>query len=125
MNSGNPPVHAAPLIHRWHSYEIVHWWDVFKSKLRTWTSIELHDKYVSYGGQFTQKQMFTKLVTHLAKDVVVLGIEGCASIVGFQEFISKTTKITELDTMDEEKEDALVRKITTETRGIQFNKKKL
>lgn len=56
-------------------------------KLGTWTSIELHDKYVSYGGQLTQKQMFTKVVTHLGDDVVVLSIEGCASIVGFREFV--------------------------------------
>ena len=33
-------------------------------RLCTWTSIELHDKYLSYGGQLTRKQMFTKLVTH-------------------------------------------------------------
>ena len=43
-------------------------------KICTWTSIELHDKYVGYGGQLTRKQMFTKLVTHLGDDVVVLSI---------------------------------------------------
>ena len=44
---------------------------------------------MSYGGQLTQKQMFTKLVTYLGGDVVVLNIEGCASIVGFREFVVK------------------------------------
>ncbi len=36
---------------------------------------------MSYGGQLSRKQMFPKLVTCLSSDVVVLNIEGCASIV--------------------------------------------
>ena len=54
--------------------------------------------------------MFTKLVTSLGNDVIVLNIEGCASIVGFRDYISKTFKVTKLDSVDEEKEDELVRK---------------
>ena len=34
-------------------------------QVRTWTFIELHEKYVNFGGQLTRKQMFTKVVTHL------------------------------------------------------------
>ena len=90
-------------------------------KLCTWTSIELHDKYVGYGGQLTQKQIFTKLGTYLGGDVVIHTIEGCASIVGFRELIGKMLKVTKVDTVDEEKEDALVRKITTEAHGIPCN----
>ena len=89
----------------------------------TWTSIELHDKYVAYGGCLTRKQMFTKLVTYLGDDVVVLTIQGCASIVGFREFVGKILKLSKLETTDEEGEDVLVRKITTEARGIPGNNK--
>ncbi len=46
------------------------------------SSIELYDKYLGYGGQLVRKQLFTKLVTSLGNDVIVLNIEGCASIVG-------------------------------------------
>ena len=91
-------------------------------KLCTWTSVELHDKYVSYGGQLTRKQMFNKLVTHLGDEVVVLCIEGCASIVGFRELVGNILKISKVDTVDEEKEDVLVRKITAEARAIPSNK---
>ena len=59
-------------------------------KLCTWTSLELHDMYISYGGQLIRKQMFTKLITYLGDDVVVLRIEGCASIVGFRDLSSST-----------------------------------
>ena len=34
----------------------------------TWTSIELHDKYVDLNGQLTRKQMFTKLIKYLGND---------------------------------------------------------
>ncbi len=74
-----------------------------KRKICTWTSIELHDKYLSYGGQLTQKQMFTKMVMHLGDDVVVLCIEGCASKVGFREFVGKLLKFSKVNTVDEEK----------------------
>ena len=67
----------------------------------TWSSIELYDKYLGYGGQLVRKQLFTKLVTSLGNDVIVLNIEGCASIVGFREYISKTFKVTKLDSVDE------------------------
>ncbi len=90
--------------------------------LCTWTSIELHEKTVSYGSQLTRKQMFTKLITHMGDEVVVLSIDGCASIVGFQEFVGKIFKIAKVDTVDEDKEDALVRKITTEACRIPFSK---
>ena len=89
----------------------------------TWTSLELHDKYVAYGGSLTRKQMFTKLVTYLGDDVVVLSIQGCASVVGFREFVGRILKLSAVDTIDEDGEDVLVRKITTEARGIPSNNK--
>ncbi len=82
-------------------------------RLCTWTSIELHEKYVSYGGELTRKQMFSKLAMHLGDNVVVLSIDGCASIIGFREFVE-----------DEDAEDALARKILAESRDILFTKTK-
>ena len=67
--------------------------------------------------------MFTKLVTYLGDDVVVLSIQGCASVVGFREFVGRILKLSAVDTIDEDGEDVLVRKITTEARGIPSNNK--
>ena len=67
--------------------------------------------------------MFTKLITYLGDDVVVLSIQGCASVVGFREFVGKILKLSTVDSIDEESEDILVRKITTEARGIPSNNK--
>ena len=52
-----------------------------------WSSIELYDKYLDYGGQLVRKQLFTKLVTSFGNNVIVLNIEGCASSVGFRDYI--------------------------------------
>ncbi len=93
-------------------------------RLCTWTSIELHEKYVSYGGELTRKQMFSKLAMHLGDNVVVLSIDGCASIIGFREFVGKILKVAKVDTEDEDAEDALARKILAESRDIPFTKTK-
>jgi len=58
---------------------------------------------LGYGGQLVRKQLFTKLVTSLGTDVIVLYIEGCASIVVFRDYICKAFKLTKLDSVDEEK----------------------
>ena len=51
--------------------------------------------------------MYSKLLTHLRGDVLVLRMEGCAPIVGFREFVGIIVKIEKVDSEDEEKEDAL------------------
>lgn len=93
-------------------------------RLCTWTSIELHEKYTGYGGKLTRKQMFSKLAMHLGDDVVVLNIDGCASIIGFQEFVGKVVKVAKVDVQDEDPEDALARKIVVQSRHIPSNKTK-
>ena len=94
-------------------------------KLRTWTSIELHEKYVSYGGNLTRKQMFSNLITHFGDDVVVLSIDGNASVVGFQVFWGNVINFNfvMVDAEDDMIEDALVRKIINEAHKIPFNNK--
>lgn len=83
-------------------------------KQRTWTSLELHDTYVTNGGSLTRKQMFNKLVNFLGDDVVVLNVHGFASIVGFREYVGSIFKLSAVDIGDVEGEDLLVTKITSE-----------
>ena len=54
---------------------------------------------------------------------MVLSIEWCASIVGYLEFVGKIVKVAKMNTVDEEKADTLVRKITVEAHGIWSNNK--
>ena len=82
----------------------------------TWKSLELHSKYVAYGGSLIRKQIFTKRIVYLGDDVGVLSTQGCASVVGFWEFVGKILKLSTVNSIDEEGEDILVREITTEAR---------
>ena len=66
--------------------------------------------------------MFSKLAEHLGDDAVVLRINGCASIIGFREFVTKTVKIAKLDTEDEDEEDTLAQKIIAESNVLVFLK---
>ena len=66
--------------------------------------------------------MLSKLVTHLRDEIVVLNIDGCASVIGFQEFLGKILKVAKVDSEDNEMEDTLVQKIVTEVSTIPSNK---
>ena len=66
--------------------------------------------------------MLSKLVTHLRDEIVVLNIDGCASVIGFQEFSGKILKVAKVDSEDDEMEDTLVQKIVTEASKIPSNK---
>ena len=79
------------------------------SNVRTWTSIDLHDKYVAYGCLLTRKQIFANLVTHFGDDVVALKMEGCIRTFGFWEFLSTILNVVEVDAADDDKYDQLVR----------------
>ena len=37
---------------------------------------EIYEKYVNYGGQVACKQMFSKLVTYVGDDAIVIHMEG-------------------------------------------------
>ena len=59
--------------------------------------IELFDMYSSCGGQLTSKQMSSKSVTYFGDDIVVVHMTGCASILGFKHFMSKSLKLVRVD----------------------------
>ena len=67
--------------------------------------------------------MFTNLATHFGDNVIVLSIEGCASVIGFHELLGKMIKVAKLDTQDEDKEDVLVRQIKMEARHMSTDNK--
>jgi len=70
-------------------------------QLLTWTAIELHDMYCSLGGLLSRRQMFQNLTNYLGNDIVVIRMEGCASVVGFRHLVGKSLKLVEVDSVDE------------------------
>ena len=67
----------------------------------------------------TQKQMFANLCEYFGKEIVVLNVEGCETVVDFKNYIAKTLKIVKRSKMDDEDEvDKLIRRIKSEVASI-------
>ena len=52
-----------------------------------WTSIELHELYRNENGEQSRKSILEKLKLHFGKDLVVMHIQGCASLACFKNHI--------------------------------------
>ena len=92
---------------------------MYANQNRFWNSIDVHVMYSSFGGELNRRQMFTKLVSCLGDDAIVLRMEGCATIIGFKEFASKNLKLVQTDAADEESViDVVVRTVKKEARAV-------
>ena len=71
----------------------------------------MYDNYCSAGGQLTKKQMRGNHCDYFGGEIVVLHIEGCASIVGFTDVVGKTVKLFKYDCEDDESVDTVVHRV--------------
>jgi len=62
--------------------------------------------------------MLLNLTTPLGDVVVVVRVEGCASVVGFKEFLGKLLKLIKVDTVDGDSVDPVIR---SESRAVKHN----
>ena len=65
--------------------------------------------------------MFKKLTDCIDKDVLVIRVDGCATLVGYRESIAKTLKVVQVVETDEKSSDSLLRKINREARSVKYN----
>ena len=88
---------------------------------QTWTSIELYDMYHTFGGLMARGYMFTKLISYLGNDVVVVSVDGCASVVGFRDLVGRSFKLVKVESVDEESVNAVVSQVRRESLAIQYS----
>ena len=62
---------------------------MLSNKQNTWTTDELHEIYINVGGDLSRKQMIRRIKESLNDEIVVVNIEGCASLIGFKRGIGK------------------------------------
>ena len=57
----------------------------------------------------------------MSKDVMLVRVDGCATIVGFCESIANHLKMVKVDDADERSIDSVVRQIKKEARSVKYN----
>jgi hypothetical protein len=92
-----------------------------KKDSRTWNTIELHELYSAFGGMLSRQHMLANLVDHLGQDIVVVKMEGCASVVGFRHLVGKSLNLVRVDSVDEESLDAVIRQVRSEAKAILYD----
>ena len=88
---------------------------------RIWNSVQLHSLYSDFGGKLNRRDMFSKLTDCMDKDVTIVQVQGCATIIGYRESIAKSLKVVQVADMDETKIDSVVRQIKQEARSVKYN----
>ena len=62
--------------------------------------------------------MLANLCDYFGEEIVVLHIEGCASIVGFTDGVGKTVKVVKYDGVDDESVETVVRRVKAEALAL-------
>lgn len=92
-----------------------------RDRSRLWNSIELHSLYSDLGGNLARRDMFSKVTDCMSKDVIVVRVDGCATMVGFRDSVAKTLKTVKDDDTDERSIASVVRQIKHEARSVRYN----
>jgi len=92
-----------------------------RNRSRMWNSVELHSLYSDLGGRLARRDMFSKLTDCMSKDIIIVRVDGCVTIVGFRESVAKSLKIFKVDDTDEWSIGSVVRQIKHEARSIKYN----
>jgi len=92
---------------------------MYANQSKLYNTTDLYDMYLYYGGKLSHKQMFAKLNKCLADDMIVIRCDGCASLVGFKEFVGKMMKLVKASSDEEEGEvDTVIRQVQKEARDV-------
>jgi hypothetical protein len=74
--------------------------DMSNDPSHIWTSLELHNTYKSYGGKVSRRSLISQLNLHFAPDLLIMSIEGCASLLVFKDHAPRYLNIVEADDDD-------------------------
>ena len=91
---------------------------MYDDRSRLWNVLELHALYSELGGKLCRKRMLSNLADCLGDNTVLVRLDGCASILGFREFVGKAFKLVKLDEKDDDTIDGLVKQIHSESQAM-------
>lgn len=92
---------------------------MYANQDRFYSRPELFEMYSGYGGMLSSKQMFVNLKQHLGDEIITIRCDGCASLIGFKQFVGKTIKLVKTTEGEEESDvDAMICKVHKEAREL-------
>ena len=105
------PAECASLISDTASYSVIDEMDC--NWKQTWMVADLYKLYQEYDGKLSSKHMMSNLSHYYGEQLMILRLEGCANVIGFRRFISRSVKLVAQrdDAQDDEKIEAIVCKI--------------
>ena len=89
-----------------------------RNRSKLWYSVELHCLYSELGGKLARHDMFSKLTDCISKEVTVINVDGCATIVGFRAHIGQILNVVKVIDKDGSAIDSVVRQIRKEARSV-------
>lgn len=93
---------------------------MYENRFQTFTTVELFDMYCSCEGKLTKKQMLANLTDHFGDEIVMLHVEGCASILGFRDYIGKSVKLVRDENVNKVHVDSVVRMVKSEVKAASY-----
>ena len=88
---------------------------------KTWTTSELYTMYTAASGNLSKKQFVSSVKAHFGRELLVLHIEGCDSVLGFEVILGRVIKLVKVSHSqgDNDEVDKLIRKIRSEVMAMQ------
>ena len=86
----------------------------------TWTTSELYSMYTAASGHLSRKQFVSNVKAHFGAELLVLHIEGCESVLGFEASLGRVMKIVKVSNSQgcDDQVDKLVRSIRSEVMAM-------
>ena len=95
---------------------------------RVWNSAELHQLYMEASGckdkstRHARRRLATKLSTHFGNELVVMRIDGCASLLCFRQYVPFHLNADVADGIDDNVVEQLAEQIRLEVKSIPIQK---
>ena len=85
-----------------------------------WTTSELYSMYTAASGNLSKQQFVSSVKAHFGRELLVLHIEGCDNVIGFEVSLGRVIKLVKVSHSqgDDDEVDKLVRKIRSEVMAM-------
>ena len=94
--------------------------EIAQNVTETWATLELYSMYTVVSGNLSKKQFVSNVKAYFCRELLVLHIEGCDSVLGFEASFGRAIKLVKVSHSqgDDDEVDKLIRKIRSEAMAM-------